>query len=141
MHFSAVCMCLYHLWLAHSVVFPSSAIRIMIALISSSARFVSTLNRMGAHQSDTIVIPIRILPEPDKPSIHLPPGKLLTTTEDLDIVLENLRIMERDGIYEDGEAEGDSAEVGDDGIEPQVDAGAASAVTRSWEGKVRFRRF
>lgn len=93
---------------------------------------------MDAHQSDTIAIPIRILPEPDKPSINLPPGKLLTTTEDLDIALENLRIVERDGIYEDGEAEGDREEVGDDGIDLQVDARAVSAVTRSWEGKVRL---
>lgn len=57
----------------------------------------------------------------------------MQATEDSDLVLQGLAILERDGIYEEGEMEGDIA------IEGLDAAGAnegTSVVGGSWQGKV-----
>lgn len=59
----------------------------------------------------------------------------MTTTEDADLVLEGLAILERDGFYQDGEMEGDIT-VGDlDYFD--ADAGETTAMRGTWPGKVR----
>lgn len=63
----------------------------------------------------------------------------MKATEDSDITLEGLRIVERDGVYEEGEMHGENRtqdmDVADSsGIIPFI-----STATRIWQGKVRFR--
>lgn len=83
---------------------------------------------------DELIIPIRVLPEPDLPDVHLPRGGWLQTTEDSDLILQGLAIVERDGIYETGEMEGAI-------VIPDLDALDSRAVAHgpgvSWQGKVR----
>lgn len=59
----------------------------------------------------------------------------MQTTEDADLVLQGLAIVERDGFYEEGEMEGDMTPPDLDA----VDAGEeAAAIGGTWPGEVRL---
>ena len=88
------------------------------------------------HQSDTLIIPISVLPEPDLPGVYLPQGGLIQTTEDSDLVLEGLAIVERDGFYEEGEMEGEITPADLDAVDT---AEEATAIGGPWPGEVRQR--
>lgn len=86
------------------------------------------------HKRDTLIVPITILPEPDGPLVYVPAGGLVKAVEDSDVVLKGLEIVEKDGVYKEGEMEGeyafqDSNETMD----------IVSTRGRSWQGKVQFR--
>lgn len=66
--------------------------------------------------------------------MYLPRGGLVQGIEDSDIVLDGLAIVERDGIYEEGEMEGNSIIENLDGAGNNQNR---AAVSRSWPGKVR----
>lgn len=85
-------------------------------------------------KSDTLTIPIRVLPEPDLPGVYLPQGGLMQTTEDADLVVEGLAIVERDGFYEEGEMEGEITPPDLDAVDADEEA-AVIGVT--WPGEVR----
>lgn len=88
------------------------------------------------HQSDTLTIPIRVLPEPDVPGVYLPQGGLIQTTEDTDLVLEGLAIVERDGFYRQGEMEGEMT-TSSLGADPSdVHDEGAVAFGGTWPGEV-----
>lgn len=59
----------------------------------------------------------------------------MKTTEDSDLVLEGLFIAERDGVYQQGEMEGEYSVQDMDSI--HLDQGT-SAVGGSWQGKVKI---
>lgn len=59
----------------------------------------------------------------------------MQTTEDADLVVEGLVIVERDGVYGEGETEG---EIAPDDLDA-VDAGEGAAIGGTWPGEVRAR--
>lgn len=66
--------------------------------------------------------------------VYLPSGGLVQSSEDSDLVLEGLEIVERDGIYAEGEMDGHFTIEDFDAS----DAGAGtSLVGGSWQGEVR----
>lgn len=101
-----------------------------------SAKLISCVPTSSLRQSDTLTIPIIVLPEPDVPGVYLPQGGLMHTTEDADLAVEGLVIIERDGFYEEGEMKGEI-------VPPDLDAvdatGEAAAIGGTWPGEVRQR--
>ncbi|CAM9199449.1 unnamed protein product, partial [Discosporangium mesarthrocarpum] len=57
-------------------------------------------------QSDTVTIPISILSQPDEPIILAPRGDFVEAIEDSDTVIEGFGIIEKDGVYVEGEMAG-----------------------------------
>ncbi|CAM9224731.1 unnamed protein product, partial [Ectocarpus fasciculatus] len=94
-------------------------------------------NHPPCPQSDTLTIPIRVLPEPDVPGVYLPQGGLIQTTEDSDLVLEGLAIVERDGFYREGEMEGEITTGGLDANPSDVEDEGAVVFGGTWPGEIR----
>lgn len=88
------------------------------------------------HQSDTLTIPIQVLPEPDVPGVYLPQGGLIQTTEDYDLVLEGLAIVERDGFYREREMEGEITTGDLDANPSDVEDEGGVVFGGTWPGEV-----
>lgn len=58
----------------------------------------------------------------------------MQTTEDADLVVKGLAIVERDGVYEEGEMEGDIPPPDLDAVDADEEAAAINA---TWPGEVR----
>lgn len=86
------------------------------------------------HKRDTLIVPIMVLPEPDGPLVYVPAGGLVKAIEDSDVVLEGLEIVEKDGVYNEGEMEGENAFQ-----DSNETVDIVSTDGRSWQGKVQFR--
>lgn len=59
----------------------------------------------------------------------------MQTAEDADLVLEGLSIVERDGVYEDGEMEGVITPRDLDAVDPEE---PTTAIGGAWPGEVRL---
>lgn len=68
------------------------------------------------------------------PGVYLPQGGLMQATEDADLVVEGLAIVERDGFYEQGEMEGEITPPDLDAVDA---AEEAAAIGGTWPGEVR----
>lgn len=66
--------------------------------------------------------------------VYLPSGGLLQSSEDSDLVLEGLAIVERDGIYAEGEMGGEFTM---EDFDVREDGAGTSLVGGSWQGEVR----
>lgn len=89
-------------------------------------------------QSDTLVIPVRILPEPDSPLIYVPVGALVKAAEDLDVLLQGIAIVERDGVYGEGEMQGGNPTHDMDETNSKEVMSTVYTPSRAWQGKVRL---
>lgn len=70
------------------------------------------------------------------PGVYLPQGGLMETTEDADLVVEGLAVVERDGFYEAGEMEGEIMPADLDAVDADEEA---ASIRGSWPGEVRLR--